>query len=634
MSILISPPSRLKNFPSSFRRPDTAPSAAVRAAASLLVVPRGGDQPSAAATVKKKRRKRRRSSGSSSSSSSTGGGDGSDESSPVKRRRRKVSAVRSASSSAATAEAEDTDTEDTEEEEEEEGTEQLKEAMRQNKDTAAALGNAIRARRDDLLRSDDDDHDNTIHPLHGVDASIASLGLALGTSDPASAGGAAASASASSDGSSTTSSSRNGLDTTADDDEGGGVQPSPSAVLANYFLQSHGGAHGIQSLLSFLSVLAGVGALLLPPPTAAASSSQTATTGRGGWIKLILLRRCLLCALVKHAAGLVAVATLSARRLPDVGFRQTRRRIEALALDPVSQYLFYCALLLVWVPSLVASSGGGGGGGGGWLRGRGKAAAKAAAAAAATATATDAAAASKIVVPTIPWWLNGRSTSFYTTACLLGPVLLREVVSTAWVVSDVFVILASSSSSSSSAEGVEYGEKEEPFLLRAARTSVDAFLSILFTPSRWRDADSASRQKLLAKLVARTSLALEVMTGIIIMYDAIRAFSDYTLSPVGARPALLSVAKRVLCARLYLNFMLVRRKKIDNLVNIIRGGALQVPGRILDVLLEPKAAMGLDGDDDDDDGDYDDGDDSGNQLGATTRRPLGWRDYASMALDV
>ena len=509
----------------------------------------------------------------------------------------------------------DTEEDDATEEEEEGGTEQIKEAMRRNKDTADTLGNAIRSRAD-LLRSDVHDPDHlSSHPLHGVDASIASLGLALGTSDPASA----ASTSTGSTTSTSTSTSEGGIGDLDTNDEGGGVQPSSSAVLANYFLQSHGGAHGIQSLLSFLSVLAGLGALLLPPPTP--TGTGTGTGSGGGWIKLILLRRCLLCALAKHAAGLVAVTTLSAKRLPSVGFRQTRRRIEALALDPVSQYLFYCALLLVWAPSLVASGGGGGGGGGGW--GRGKAAAKAAAAASTASAATAATdAASKIVVPKIPWWLNGRSTSFYTTVCLLGPILLREVVSTAWVVSDIFVILASSS-----AEGGD-GDREEPFLLRAARTSVDAFLSVLFTPSKWRDADSASRQKLLAKLVAKTSLALEVMTGIIIMYDAIRAFSDYTLSPVGARPTLLSVAKRVLCARLYLNFMLVRRKKIDSLVNIIRGGALQVPGRILDVLLEPKAAMGLDRDDDDDDDDF------VNQQEARTKRPLGWRDYASMALDV
>ena len=528
-----------------------------------FVVPRGGDQSGTASTKKKRRRRRSDADGSA--------GSAAEENEATPKRRRKTSKRTS----------KDENDEDAADNEEEDGTEQIKEAMRRNKDSAAALGDAIRSRAD-VLRADDRQP-----PLHGVDASIASLSLGLGSSDPAAARAklAAVAGSARSDG------EADG----ADHHDGGGVEVATSAVLANYFLQSHGGAHGVQSLLSLLSVLAGLGALFLPPPVVAADGVPTGTRA---WIKLILLRRCLLCALAKHAAGLVAVTALSARRIPAVGLRQTRKRIEALALDPVAQYLFYCALLLVWAPSLMASTG---------------AVAVAAGKKAAKKAATTAATASGIVAPKVPWWFDGKTTSFYSTLCLLGPILLREVVSTAWVVSDVFVILASSGGADGS----------EPFLLSAARSSIDALLNLLFTTSRWKDADAATRQKLLAKLVAKASLFFEILTGFVLAYDGVRALSDYTLSPVGARPTTLSVAKRAMCAYLYFNFLMVRRKKISSLVSTLRGGAMHVPARILDILLEPKREMGFEVDSDDE---YEDDEDM-----STPKKSLGLRDYASMA---
>ena len=435
----------------------------------------------------------------------------------------------------------------------------------------------------DVLRSDE------VPPLHGVDASIASLGLALGTSDPAARRarllGAAAAAAAGGGEESDES----------DENDGGGVQASPSAVLAKYFLHSHGGSHGLQSLLSLLSVLAGAGAVAVAPPGGERG---------GGWAKLVLLRRCLLCAAARHGAGLAAAASLGARRIPAIGWLETRGRMRALALDPVAQYWFYCALLLFWAPVVRVAAPAAAAKGG-------KEGAAAAAAAAATATATTPAAA---VAMAVPWWLEGRRTSTRSLLCLLGPILLREVVSTAWVVSDCFVMLTLASSGG-----------DEPTLLRLARGITDAGLSLIFTPSKWRGSDSAARQKMLARLVAKASLALEVLTGAILLYDAIRAFSDYSLSPVGARPSLPSVGKRILCARLYLHFLLVRRKKIRNLVGDIRGGAAQVPGKVLDALLEPKKAMGI----------KCDGDDAGpvphGGAGANSSRTL-W-DYAKMALD-
>jgi hypothetical protein len=533
--------------------------------ALAFVVPKGGDQSGPASTKKKKRRRQR---SHDEDSAHVGAVSTEDEAAAPKKRRKKSSSKSKTASDG----------------EEEDGTDQIKEAMKRNKDTAAALGDAIRSRAD-VLRADDRSG-QAPPPLHGVDASIASLSLGLGSSDPAAARAKLAAAAAG-DGEADDGTARR---SSTDRHDGGGVEVASSAVLA----------HGVQSLLSLLSVLAGLGALSLPPPTVAADG--TVPTGTRGWIKLILLRRCLLCALAKHAAGLIAVTTLSARRIPAVGFRETRKRIEALALDPVAQYLFYCALLLVWAPSLTASTGA-------VAAAAGKKAAKKAAAAAAAATA------SGIVAAQVPWWFDGKTTSFYSTLCLLGPILLREVVGTAWVVSDVFVILASSGG----ADGAE------PFLLSAARGSADAILNLLFTTSRWKEADAATRQKLLAKLVAKVSLLLEILTGFILAYDGMRALSDYTLSPVGARPTMAAVAKRAMCAYLYFNFLLVRRKKISSLVTTIRGGAAHVPGRLLDIILEPKKEMGFEDDSDDE---YRDEDGEGlNGL----EKSLGWKDYMSMA---
>jgi hypothetical protein len=78
-----------------------------------------------------------------------------------------------------------------------------------------------------------------------------------------------------------------------------------------------------------------------------------------------------------------------------------------------------------------------------------------------------------------------------------------------------------------------------------------------------------------------------------------------------------------MCAYLYFNFLMVRRKKISSLVSTLRGGAIHVPGRILDILLEPKREMGFEVDSDDD---YED-----EEGMSSPKKPLGLRDCASMA---
>ena len=54
-----------------------------------------------------------------------------------------------------------------------------------------------------------------------------------------------------------------------------------------------------------------------------------------------------------------------------------------------------------------------------------------------------------------------------------------------------------------------------------------------------------------------------------------------------------SVVKRLICARLYLQFLWSRKRKINRLVTDIRGGSAQLPFYVLDVLMDPWAAMGL-----------------------------------------
>ena len=82
----------------------------------------------------------------------------------------------------------------------------------------------------------------------------------------------------------------------------------------------------------------------------------------------------------------------------------------------------------------------------------------------------------------------------------------------------------------------------------------------------------------------------------LLLSDALRAFAAFSLQSPGeeTRPGWTSVAIRILCARLYANFLWVRRRRIRELVGTVRGGAKYVPERVLDVLLEPKKAMGLD----------------------------------------
>jgi len=373
--------------------------------------------------------------------------------------------------------------------------------------------------------------------VNDIDASLLSLGLSLGTSDPRSSFSATRNTG-----------NEPGQHDTYDSNimDGGGVEAARTSILANYFLQSHGGAYAFQCTVSALSVIMGMITLLLPTLPFLSPNKNVSIEN----LQIVFLRRSLLFALLKHASGLLAAAFLSARRIPEIGLYKTRKLVEELATDPVAQYLFYCALLLVWIPSNILST-------------------------KTSGTATGKTSSSELPIP----WFLASKIQRPTLFIFLGPILLREIIHSAWVVYDVCVILGSST-------------KLSP-LLKICKSSLDAFMSILLTPKVWRKADSRRKQQLLAKLVSRASLLLELCTGTIILVDTLRSLFLYSVSPADSRQKLLDLMKKGLCVRLYINYMLIRKKKIISLVGTIRGGASYVPDRLIDFLLEPKKAMGI-----------------------------------------
>jgi hypothetical protein len=294
------------------------------------------------------------------------------------------------------------------------------------------------------------------------------------------------------------------------------------------------------------------------------------------------MKRSLLFALVKHVSGLAAAAWIAAKAIPEVGFVRARSWIQQLALDPVSQYCFYAALVLVWLPHATKSGSNDGGG------------------VAPIATGGE-------------WWLRYP----VVTLLLLGPILLREVISTALVACDVLVLLSLSSGGTAG-----LGSR----VLRVASAVVNAGFSVLVTPRAWRGAPAADRQRILARLVQKCSLAFEVAVGALMLVDAFRGVLELLFA--AHRPYLTSVVKRCVCANLYLQFLLTRRRKIQRLASQIRGGAAHLPGYIVDVLLDPRAAIGLPKE-------REDADLSEIlQLAKRDKRNLTWRDYVKLALEL
>lgn len=380
----------------------------------------------------------------------------------------------------------------------------------QEKDAAQALGDAIRERADQWRKSPF---------LDNIDTSVSSVGFAMGAADQ---------------------SSRlflsQGADATIIDGEPGvaaaGVEAATTAVVAHYFLKSHGGAHAIQSICSLLAALSGLGAIFLP-------RSYTP----------VLLRRCMIFAMTKHLAGILAACVLTARAVPEIGLGEARRRMEDLVQDPVAQYVFYAACVLFWLPAQ-------------WVNNNKS---------------------SGAVPSEVPllWWQPHSIVPIVFT----GPVLLREIISTLFVISDVLLLWVYSTQAS-----------DRPVallgIIRAGQSIMNALMSLVVTPAKWRSADALQRQEILARLVSRASLAMEVLVGFFLVADALVQVGNLGLGK--NRPSMVSAFKAVVCARLYVNFLWTRRRKIHRLANQMRGGAADLPLYVLNAMLDPRAAMGLD----------------------------------------
>ncbi|KAL7455913.1 hypothetical protein ACHAWC_007399 [Mediolabrus comicus] len=374
------------------------------------------------------------------------------------------------------------------------------------------------------------------------------------------------------------------------------VQPSTSAVIANYFLKTHGGTHLLQCILSLLASGLGLICIMLPsfPTNVVVTTAAGGTTTRKmmssttlarkilrSTTKYQLLQQTLFIAMTKHVSAIVGAVLLGAQSIPQLGLRNARRHLEGVAADPVGQYLFYCSLLVVWLGWF----GGGSGGGSSsefvsqLRRSVISIQNTAAAATAAAATSTTAEGNGNQEIETMsqllnvltqsspPWFLSQSNYHLGSIIpmIILGPILLREVISIIWVVSDVLTLVFTSSGGITG--------KFCQGILSTMRSILDTFMSIIIPIDQWKKADSFQRQQTLAKLVSQTSLVLELIVGVVLFGDAIQAFWGYSFGGgggsggvVGTRLPLKIVAGKIACAHLYINFLLSRRKKIHELV--------------------------------------------------------------------
>ena len=433
-------------------------------------------------------------------------------------------------------------------------------AKLKEKDAAEALGDAIRERADQLR------YDDKNPPfVERIERSVSSLGWALGAADERAQ---------------TTQQQQQQQQQQLLEEEGGGVEAAPTSVLVHYFLKSHGGAHALQCFCSLLATVAGLGAILLPVGRKAVTVDDAAAVAKWQALSLTLIKRCMLFAMVKHVSGLLAATVLTARAIPQVGLRQARQWMEELVTDPVSQYVFYTACVMVWLPNLKATT---------------------------TTTGSNAATTAAV------WWQSNPLIPFV----LVGPIVLRELVSIVLVISDVLVLWTLSTGKSNA-----FGEA----ILRTGQAVTDVIMSLLVTPTVWRSAHAAERQAILAKLTSRVTLALEVAVGLLMAVDAAWTLLGFTFASLPQRQPVGQVLKRLVCTRLYLHFLWMRRKKITKLATMMRGGANQLPTYVWHVLMNPVESMGLDyvirqrrransdGDEDDDD------------------VPLTWIDYVLIGL--
>jgi hypothetical protein len=341
-----------------------------------------------------------------------------------------------------------------------------------------------------------------------------------------------------------------------DNDDLVGMEDVRSAILANYIFQSHGGTHLLQTLASAVASLTGISACVFAfgpnPKTIADAASASPTTAASMVACYLLFKQCAVMGMIKHGMGLIGMVLLSAKHIPQQGLYQTRQVVERLIQSredgAVSRYLFYCSWLVLWTALGVNNIDG----------------------------------------STVPWWMSCDLPPMWrgiTVVCLLGPILLREVIHILWTASDVLSILASySSSSSNRKDGVATLSKA---ILAVSAAGVDQIMNpiVRWTPGTtshddttstnlqpWTESDAITRQRLLARGVTKLSSVLELYTAVLVGFDVASNCLEFVgISPVTMwmslfgiatsessqpRPSLSKVVKSVICARLYLNFLL------------------------------------------------------------------------------
>lgn len=320
--------------------------------------------------------------------------------------------------------------------------------------------------------------------------------------------------------------------------DAGGVEASPEAVIANYFLKSHGGAHLLQTACSLMAQMFAMGSIFVT-----AKYSAKAAVGNAEWT-LAFLRLTMVFAMVKHISGLIASASLAAKAIPKIGISQSRKWMEDIVREPVAQYVFYSALVLLWLPLRAFQD----------------------------ATGT---------VSTMWWWPKQR----FIVTLLVAPILLRELVSNLLVAYDMVVLW-------------DVASKDEnailEMVLKYSQSAVNAIMSLVVSPEKWRSADSAGRQEILAGVVSKSSLFAESGVGAILVIDALVGLLRMVFGIFGGRPAFYEIVLKAVIIRLYVHFLVyTRRKNISKLVTEMRGGAAQLPFWLLDTLYDPAKALGI-----------------------------------------
>eukprot|EP00934_Nitzschia_sp_Nitz4_P000890 Nitzschia sp. Nitz4//scaffold298_size22859//1636//3244//NITZ4_008526-RA/size22859-processed-gene-0.13-mRNA-1//-1//CDS//3329546314//890//frame0 len=379
------------------------------------------------------------------------------------------------------------------------------------KDSAQMLADAIRERAS-MLKDDP--------LLWSIDRSVASVGQALGSADI--------------------------------DKDAGGVPASTSAVIANYFLKSHGGSHGMQSAASSLAATSAIGAIL---------------ARRNPTLAFNLLWRTFFFAMIKHVSGMMASATIAAQAIPKIGLSQARLWMKQLAKDPVSQYVFFNALMITWLPHKV-----------------------------------------RIMFDQSWWWKRATTGGPWILLSLVAPVMVRECISILLVLSDILVLWSATEDNPALASVVDT-------VLQGSQSVVNAVMSLLVSPDTWRKSDASQRQAILSKLVGQVSLASEVAIGVLMILDALFSVLGSIFVTGQRRPTFAESLIRLICVRLYIHFLWTRRTSIQDLVATGRAMTSKLPLQMLDAILEPAKAMGI-------------------QLGATKTDPneMSWRDYVTIGL--